>query len=71
MKVKVKSPFYDRNGLHKRNDIVEIETNAFNPITMAVVPEQRVKAIKETVEEATTTSDEPTKPVRRRKRKAE
>ncbi len=43
MKVKLKAPFYDRTGLHKKNDVVEIETAAFNPYTMVEIPEVKKK----------------------------
>ena len=65
MKITAKAPFYDRRGLHKKGDVVEIETAAFNPLTMAQVPEVRKKApevVKETEEE---TTDEPVKPVKK------
>ena len=45
MKVKLKAPFYDRTGLHKKNDVVEIETAAFNPYTMVEIPEARTKKV--------------------------
>ena len=45
MKVKLKAPFYDRTGLHKKNDVVEIETAAFNPFTMVEIPEARTKKV--------------------------
>lgn len=35
MKVKVKSPFLDANGLHKTGD--EVEVNKFNPATMELI----------------------------------
>lgn len=53
MKVKLKAPFYDRTGLHKKNDVVEIETAAFNPFTMVEIPEARTKKVAP-VEEAPT-----------------
>lgn len=51
MKVKVKSPWVDRKGLHKKGDIVEIETAAFNPILMAEIAESKV--IKKKADEKT------------------
>ena len=45
MKVKLKAPFYDRTGLHKKNDVVEIETAAFNPYLMAEIPEAKTKKV--------------------------
>ena len=35
MKVKVKSPFFDENDLHKTGD--EVEVNKFNPQTMELI----------------------------------
>lgn len=35
MKVKVKSPFLDANGLHKTGD--EVEVTKFNPATMELI----------------------------------
>lgn len=69
MKVIVKSPFIDRNGLHKKLDIVEVETCAFNPFTMVELPEKKAAKVKvETQTEAVT--DEAEKPVKKtRKRK--
>lgn len=51
MKVKVKSPWVDRKGLHKKGDVVEIETAAFNPILMAEIAESKV--IKKKADEKT------------------
>lgn len=45
MKVKAKVPFFDRKGLHKKNDVVEIETAAFNPYTMVEIPEAKTKKV--------------------------
>lgn len=77
MKVIVKSPFIDRNGLHKKDEIVEINTAAFNPFNMVKIPEKRAKAVEEikteSVEETKTeaVADEPTKPVRKSRRRKE
>lgn len=62
MKVKVKSPWVDRKGLHKKGDVVEIETAAFNPILMAEIAESKV--IKKKADEKTDA-----KPTTTRKRK--
>lgn len=72
MKVKTKVPFYDRKGLHKKNEVVEIETAAFNPLTMVEIPEKKsapipVPFIEEAVAEEKV--EEPVKPKRTRKKK--
>ena len=49
MKVKAKAPWFDKAGLHKKGDVLEIETAAFNPILMTEIPEERaVKVPKKT-----------------------
>lgn len=44
MKVKVKAPFFDENGIHKRGEIVEV-TN-FRPEYMELVEEKKEKVEK-------------------------
>lgn len=50
MKVKVKSPFFDAKGIHKRGEIVEVKE--FRPEYMELVEEKKVKEIKESVDAA-------------------
>lgn len=50
MKVKVKAPFVDQNGIHKIGDICEV--SQFRPQYMELVEEKKVKEIKESVDEA-------------------
>lgn len=50
MKVKVKAPFFDQNGIHKIGDICEV--SQFRPQYMELVEEKKVKEIKESVDEA-------------------
>lgn len=50
MKVKVKSPFFDQNGIHKIGDICEV--SQFRPQYMELVEEKKVKEIKEYIDEA-------------------
>ena len=70
MKAKVIKPFYDRNGLHKKGDIVEIATTAYNPLFMAETPED--KKVVETIAEAATMADNAAKkPVRKSRKKKE
>lgn len=66
MKVKTTVPFYDRRGLHKKNSIVEIETSAYNPLTMVEIPEVKepVPVIEKTEEKV-----EEVKPVKRTRKK--
>lgn len=48
MKVKVKAPFFDANGIHKVGEIVEVKE--FRPELMELVEEKKVKEIKESVD---------------------
>jgi len=50
MKIKVKSPFFDANGIHKVGEIVEVKE--FRPELMELVAEKKVKEIKESIDEA-------------------
>lgn len=50
MKVKVKAPFFDANGIHKVGEIVEVKE--FRPELMELVEEKKVKEIKKSVDEA-------------------
>lgn len=50
MKVKVKSPFFDANGIHKVGEIVEVKE--FRPELMELVEEKKVKEIKKSIDEA-------------------
>ncbi len=74
MKVTVKMPFYDRNGLHKKGELVEIETAAFNPFTMAEIPEAPKKApavVPDAKDEGETIADKVEKKPRKRKTRKE
>lgn len=44
LKVRVKSPFYDDNGLHKIDDVMEVKE--LNPVLMEEVKEDKAKAVK-------------------------
>lgn len=44
MKVRVKSPFYDNNGLHVIGEIIDV--NYFDTIIMEEVKEDKPKAVK-------------------------
>ena len=44
LKVRVKSPFFDGNGLHKIDDIMEVKE--LNPVLMEEVKEDKPKAVK-------------------------
>lgn len=44
MKVRVKSPFYDNNGLHVIGEIIDV--NYFDTIIMEEVKEDKTKAVK-------------------------
>lgn len=44
LKVRVKSPFYDNNGLHKIDDVIEVKE--LNPVLMEEVEEDKTKAVK-------------------------
>lgn len=63
MKVKVKSPFFDARGLHKKGEIVDVEV--LNPATMEpVIDEAKVAAKVETADKK-----EPKKTTRTKKAK--
>lgn len=57
MKVKVKAPFFDEKGIHKKGDICEV--NKFRPEYMELVEEKKAekveKAIKEDAKKTTRT----------------
>lgn len=44
LKVRVKSPFFDDNGLHKIDDVIEVKE--LNPVLMEEVKEDKSKAVK-------------------------
>lgn len=70
MKVDVRVPFYDRNGLHKKGDVVEIETAAFNPRLMSKVQTPETKSAPVPfIEEAVADEEKVEKPKRTRKKK--
>lgn len=70
MKATITKPFYDRNGLHKKGDIVEITTAAFNPSFMAETPEDK-KIIELTVDAPKMAEYAAKKPVRKSRKKKE
>lgn len=74
MKVKVKMPFYDAQGLHKKGELAEVETAAFNPFTMCEMREAP-KAAPVTVEapkdEGETLAEKAEKKPRKRKTRKE
>lgn len=39
MKVRVKAPFFDDNGVHKKGDIVDVKS--FNSTTMELLEEEK------------------------------
>lgn len=53
MKIRVKAPWMDGKGLHKIGDILDVETAAFNPLSMIEI---RGKA--------TASEDKPEKPAK-------
>lgn len=53
MKVKVKTPFFDRNGLHKRGELMEVSAKDFNPLYMVPDMEKAAKDDIETPEKKT------------------
>lgn len=57
MKVKVKAPFFDEKGIHKKGEICEV--NKFRPEYMELVEEKKTekveKAIKEDAKKTTRT----------------
>lgn len=57
MKIKVKAPFFDENGIHKRGDIVDVKS--FRPEYMELIEEK-----KEKVEKAV--KKEPSKTIRKK-----
>ena len=50
MKVKVKAPFFDEKGIHKKGEICEV--NKFRPEYMELVEEKKTKEIKKSIDEA-------------------
>lgn len=56
MKVKVKAPWIDCNGLHKKGEFAEVETAAFNPLLMAEVAVEKVKKVSATAKTTKTTT---------------
>lgn len=47
MKVKVKSPFFDENGIHKKGEVCEV-TN-FRPEYMELVEEKKTEKVEKAV----------------------
>lgn len=51
MKVKVKAPFFDEKGIHKRGEICEVER--FRPEYMELVEEKKTDKVEKAVKEDT------------------
>ena len=51
MKVKVKAPFFDEKGIHKKGDICEV--NKFRPEYMELVEEKRTEKVEKAIKEDT------------------
>lgn len=56
MKVKAKAPWIDAQGIHKKGELVEIETASFNPLLMAEVAEEKVEKVSATAKTAKKTT---------------
>lgn len=54
MKIKVKAPFFDENGIHKRGDIVDVKT--FRPEYMELIEEKKEKVEKPVAKTPTKTT---------------
>lgn len=53
MKIKVKAPFFDERGIHKRGEVVEISSDKFRPEYMEMVSNDKtIEEKKEKVEKA-------------------
>lgn len=50
MKVKVKAPFFDENGIHKKGEVCEV-TN-FRPEYMELVEEKKTEKVEKAVKKA-------------------
>ncbi len=62
MKVKVTSPFFDENGIHKKGEVCEV-TN-FRPEYMELIEEKKEKKVKEIKESIDSAASEPEKAVK-------
>jgi hypothetical protein len=54
MKIKVKAPFFDENGIHKKGDIVDVKT--FRPEYMELIEEKKEKVEKAVAKTPTKTT---------------
>jgi hypothetical protein len=54
MKIKVKAPFFDENGIHKKGDIVDVKS--FRPEYMELVEEKKEKVEKAVAKTPTKTT---------------
>lgn len=54
MKIKVKSPFFDENGIHKKGEIAEVKT--FRPEYMELIEEKKEKVEKAVAKTPTKTT---------------
>lgn len=53
MKIKVKAPFFDERGIHKRGEVVEISSDKFRPEYMEkLTDDMGIEEKKEKVEKA-------------------
>ena len=51
MKVKVKAPFFDENGIHKKGDICDVKN--FRPDYMELVEEKKTEKVEKAIKEDT------------------
>lgn len=49
MKVKVKAPFFDENGIHKKGDIADVKH--FRPEYMELVEEKKTEKVEKAIKE--------------------
>lgn len=47
MKIKVKAPFFDDKGIHKKGDVCEVAS--FNPVYMELVEEKKEAPIEKAI----------------------
>lgn len=64
MKIRVKSPFFDERGIHKKGEVVEVEAHKFRPEYMESLTEEKIEEKKEKVEKAV--KKEPSKTTRKK-----
>lgn len=65
MKIKVKAPFFDERGIHKRGEVVEVASDKFRPEYMEKLADDKIiEEKKEKVEKAV--KKEPSKTTRKK-----